>query len=362
MGATVALGLGILVVVAVYLVESQLAGQLDRELPSDAPSAYLWGVEPAQESGVRRLLEEAGAGTVTSVPVVMCRLAAVDGVPVEEILGNRDARRGRWALTREQRVTWLRELAPSNRLVEGELWSDPARPEVSLESGFARDVGARLGSELRFDIQGVPFDLVVTSLREVIWQSFDINFFVVAEPGALDDAPHFRMVGVRLPAEREAWMQDRLAADYANVTVFRVRAILEKVAGILERLALGVRLLGGFSIVVGCVVLAGAVSATTLKRSRETALLRALGLTRGGVARLLAVEYALVGAVAGALGAAGAYVLAHVFLERILEISPALPYLALPLIVLAAALLVAACGVAASGRALSVEPVRVLRE
>ena len=369
-GSIVALGLGILVVVTIYLVETRLAEELGSELPARAPSAYLWDVQPAQEAGVRAILTDAAAEAVTSVPVVLARIQSIDGTSVSKLLARKasledrpaDApRRRRWPLTREQRLTWLAELPASNRLVEGTLWSDPKVAEVSLERGFAEGLGAELGTIIEFDVQGIPIALTVTSLREVEWRSFDINFFLVVEPGVLEKAPHSRLIGVRLPAENELPMQDRITAEFPNVTVLRVRSILEKVTEILTRLALGVKVLGAFTVAVGFVVLAGAVSATTLRRRRETALLRALGVLRGGVVTLIATEYGVLGLVAGGTGAAGAYGLAHLFLVRVLDLPSALPYALAPWIVLGSAVLVAVCSVLASFRVLRVEPLRVLR-
>jgi putative ABC transport system permease protein len=364
-GSTVALGLGILVVVTIYLVETRLTAELAGELPVRAPSAYLWDVQPEQEEGVRAVLADAKAEAVNSVPVVMGRIQTIDDTSVAELLQRKREGRGRerrrWPLTREQRLTWLDELPPSNTLVEGTLWSDPERAEVSLERGFAEDLGATVGTRIEFDIQGVPLELVVTSLREVRWRSFDINFFVVVEPGVLDAAPQSRLLGVRLAVQDELQMQDRLSSEFPNVTVLRVRSILEKVTEILSRLAVGVRIVGSFTLVVGFVVLAGAVSATTLRRAREAALLRALGLLRGGVAALIATEYAVLGLASGLMGVAGAYGLAHVFLAQVLELPASLPYALAPWLVGASGLLVGLCGVAASFRVLLVEPLRTLR-
>ncbi len=388
-GAIVSLGLGILVIVTLELVARRLDGELSRELPESAPSVYLWDVQPSQGAGVRRLLEEEQALHVKSVPVVMARLAAVDGVSVAELLtqrgkarqseartsgaetrsdsnGGEDApgarRRGRWMLTREQRLTSLESLPSSNRIVSGELWSRPDAREISLEVDFARNLGATVGTRLEFNVQGVPMEFLVTSLREVEWRSFDINFFLVAEPGTLDGAPQFRLVGARLPAESELGFQGRLGAEYANVTVIRVRPILEKLREILSRLAAAVRVLAGFSVIVGLVVLAGAIGAATMRRAREAALLRALGLTRRGVALLLAIEFTLVGAVAGVVGTLGSFALAAAFLDSVLEISPQLPYTFAFAAVALTSALVALCGIAVSARVLRASPLEILRQ
>jgi putative ABC transport system permease protein len=364
-GAIVALGLGVLVVLAMSLVERRLAGEFARQLPTDAPSAFLIDIQPDQWPGVRGLLERAGAKRIESVPVVTSRLTAIDGVSVEDLTAHRPKDRNRnrrWLLTREQRLTYMRTLPPDNVVVAGALWSDPAhRPEVSVEESFAEDLELHLGSVLRFDVEGVPIDLVVTSIRKVNWRSFGINFSLVVEPGVLDQAPQQRFAAVRLPPGGEQRMQDLLAASYPNVTVLRIRELLEKVGKVLNRISLGVRFLGGFTVLAGIAILAGAISAGSARRSHEVALLKTLGMTRRGVVSHFAVEYALIGLVAGAIGACGAAALAWGVVTRGFNLTGQLEPWPLAIGIAASAALTVAAGLAASVRALQRRPIEVLR-
>jgi putative ABC transport system permease protein len=207
----------------------------------------------------------------------------------------------------------------------------------------------------------VPIELVVTSLRAVEWESFGINFFLVAEPGALDRAPHSLLAAADVPREHEQRLQDRVSAALSNVTVIRVRAILEKVRRVLARAGLAVQVLGAFTALVGLVLLAGVAGLGAARRTREAALWKVLGQTRAGVARLFALEFALQGLVAGFLGALGACALTWAFLEHVLELDGSIPWWTAPLAGLAAALLSALCGLAACARALAVRPIESLR-
>jgi putative ABC transport system permease protein len=345
------------------LIETRLGHALRTALPENAPSVFLVDVQPDQWDGVRETMIAGGAQSIDAVPVVMARMREVDGQDVTELAAELEKQgKPSWVFTREQRLTWLEELPESNELVAGELWSDPDRPEVSLEERFAADLGVSVGSTLKLDVQGVPFELAVTSVRKVDWKSFGINFFFVVEPGVLEDAPHFRIAAARLePAALEIALQNDLAEDFPNVTMMRVRPILEKVAGVLERLAFGIRALGSFTILTGLVILAGAIGTTALRRGREAALLKALGVTRGGVTRLFAFEYALSGLVAGALGAGGALVLSWAFLVKLAQLDVELPWITLPIAALATALLATLSGLSASLRALSARPMDTLR-
>lgn len=264
--------------------------------------------------------------------------------------------------TRELRLTWSEELPPDNQIVSGALWSEPDAFEISLEQDYAEDLGADVGSTITLDVQGVEIELLVTSIRTVEWESFGINFFMVVEPGPLDDAPHWRLAVARIePPERELELQAVLAGEYGNVTVLRVRPLLEKLSSVFARVSAGVRGLGSFTILTGLVILAGSVASSALRRGREAALLKSLGVTRGIIVRLFAVEYALIGLVAGSIGAVGAVALAWVFLTRVAGVNAAPHLAAVPVAGAATAALALVSGLLASTRPLATPPMATLR-
>ena len=362
-GAVVALGLGVLVVVSMGLVSRGLRRALIESLPPDAPSVFLLDVQPDQWPTVQDELEASRARSIEDVPVAMGRLRSIDGRTSAELIAEREnTGEAAWMFTRELRLTWLDELAPDNRIVEGELWSDPEAFELSVERDFARQMGVEVGSRVRLDVQGVPLELTVTSIRTVDWESFGINFFLVVEPGALEGAPHWRLAVARLePPEEELALQSRLATTVPNVTMLRVRPLLETLGVLLTRISAGIRGLGAFTIVTGLVILAGAVATSALRRGREAALWKSLGLTRAGVSRLFAVEFGLVGLVSGLIGSVGAVLLAQVFLTRVAEVEARLAFGAVPLATLATVVLSVAAGLLASRRPRSVPPIETLR-
>lgn len=358
-GSVVALGLGTMVVASTWIVQSRLRDGLLAQVPPSAPSVFLLDVQPSQLDGVRGALAEGRAEHVVAVPVVMARIAAVDGRPVEEMTSG-DGRMSR-RLTREQRLTSRAELPPDNQVVAGALWSDDARAEVSIEERYSRDLGLPLGAVITFDVQGVPLDLVVTSLRRVDWQSMGINFFLVAEPGALEGAPALHLLSARVPSVDEADLEARLGRAFPNVTVLRLGPVLEQIAALVGRIASGIGVLGAFTAAAGLFVLAGAASASALARRREVALLKVLGATRAEVAVLFAIEFGLVGALAGAIGSLGAVALASGFLTYVAELDLGPPLVAVPVSALACAVATAGAGLAASARALRAGPIEVLR-
>jgi len=362
-GAVVSLGLGVLVVLTITQVEAGLSEELETALPTDAPSAFLIDIQTHQWDGVQALLEAEQATRIDSVPVISARLTTVGGESIETLLEAAGEDRGkRWSLTREQRLTYLAELPDDNEIIEGSLWSQADTAEVSIEEGFASDLGVGLGDTLGFSIQGVPLELEVSSIRRVDWETFGINFFLVVEPGVLDDAPQIRLAATRLPAGREQALQNQLAASFPNVTMLKIREVLDKIRTALGRLGLGVRFLGGFTVIAGLIILAGSISAGTVRRGREVAVLKTIGVTRLGVVAIFSIEYALIGLVAGLIGSIGSCVLAWAALTQAMEVGwrwqqPL--YLAAGPAICATLSVVA--GLAVSWRALERRPVEALR-
>ncbi len=361
----VALGLGILVVLAMALVERHLTGELRSSLPKDAPTVFLIDIQPDQWDGVQRVLSLEGASRLDSVPMVMARLARINGRKVDEIARERAAsspENRQWALTREQRLTYMEVLPSDNKIVSGKLWSLKGIPELSVEERFAREtLGIDVGAKLEFDIQGVPLELTVTSLRKVDWRTFGINFFWVAEPGILENAPQTRLAAARLAEGKEDRVQDLLAREYPNVTMIRTREVLVRIAGIFDKLGVAVQFLGVFSVVAGLVLLAGAISAGSVRKSRETAILKVMGVSRPGVVGIFAVEYFLGGLVAGGVGTVGGALLSWFVVTHGFQIGWQPGIVILATAPLGTALLACAAGLSASLRALTVRPLEALR-
>jgi putative ABC transport system permease protein len=210
-------------------------------------------------------------------------------------------------------------------------------------------------------VQGVPVELTVTSLRTVDWRTFGINFFLFAETGPLDAAPQTRVAVARVAPADVPRVQAAVVAAFPNVTVIPVKDVMDKVLAVLENLGSAVRALGAFTVIAGVVVLGGTVAATQARRAREVALLKTVGMTRRDVAAVYAVEYALTGTVAAAVGVMAGGLLAWSVLTRLME----LPWSPRASEVVAAVgltvLLAVASGIAASARALATRPVEVLR-
>jgi putative ABC transport system permease protein len=363
-----ALGVGVMLLVAIALLEANLGRQIDYEQKRDAPSFFFIDVQPDQRDAFSRMVGAAGVPSPTLTPVVRGRVAAIDGRPVTRELIERRKREMPdkvWYLTREYALTWAAEPPPANVLTSGRWWTpDEAsrRALVSIEDEAAKFFGVRVGGRLTFDVQGVAVEAEVMSLRKVDWQSLTANFFMVLSPGALDGAPATYMATARVPASAETGLQDRVVGSFPNVTAIPVRGVLERVAQVLDQIAFAVRFMALFSIAAGLVVMAGALAATRYQRLYESVILKTLGATRWAIARAFAVEYACLGATAGVGGTALAAVLAWIVLRFVLDTPWTLEPERLVLGVLSTTGVALAVGLLATIRLLGEKPLSVLRQ
>jgi putative ABC transport system permease protein len=368
-GVIIALGVGVMLLVSIALLESSLDRQIDHEQRREAPSFFFVDIQPDQRDAFAGVVAEAGGGAVPVLtPVVRSRLVAVNGQPVTRDMVKR--RRGgpdndaAWYLRREYVLTYASELPPTNVLVEGRWWSstDGARPLVSVEEAAARHLGLRLGDRLTFDVQGIPVEAAVTSVRKVDWQTLSTNFFMILSPGALEGAPGTWVATVRVPPTAESRLQGAVVAAFPNVTAIPVRDVLERVGSMLEQMSLAIRAMAVFTVGAGLVVMISALAATRYARLRESVIWRTLGATRGVVARIFAVEYACLGAAAGLGGSALAVILSWIVLRFVLEVPWSLSLPPLALGVSLTVVMALGVGFLATFRLLGQKPLPVLRQ
>lgn len=357
----VSMGLAVMLVVAVALLDRSLRAQLADRGAREAPAFFFIDVQADQVDPFRALVRGAGGRDPEVIPVVRSRLAAVNGQPVARSAGSRA---DDWYLTREYVLTWAVDPPGRNTVVAGRWWTPEearAEPLISVEEDIARHLGVGLGDTLTFDIQGVSVAARVTNLRRVDWRTFNANFFVIFTPGVLEGAPGSYIATAHVMPADEPRVQAAVVSALPNVTAIPVREVLTRVTAIMDQIALAIRLVAGFTIAVGLIVLIGALTATRYQRLYQSVILKALGATRGLVARVFAVEYALLGALAGLGGTALAAVLAWAVLRFVLDVPWTWQPVTLTAGIAVSTALAVLVGFLATFRLLGERPLRILR-
>ncbi len=371
-GIVVSVGIGVMVIMAVGLLERSLIRQLGENRPEDAPTFFFIDIQPDQADGFVRLLHErTGDLNPQLTPLVRSRLAAINGRPVKIEEGGEEERdkprdkRKSWYFTREYVLTFLDRLPKDNEVVKGKWWKPgqvSSKPLVSVEEEAARNLGLDVGSVVEFEIQGATVSAEVSSIRKVDWGNFSTNFYMILSPGSLEGVPVTYVATARVPPQDEIPLQQAVVAAFPNVTAINIGDVLDSFARLLDRLSLAIRAVAAFCILAGALVMAAALAATRYRRLYESVILKALGATRGLIARSFATEYALLGAIAGVIGIALASALSWAVLYFILD----LPWSFQPGVLAVGFLLTVALNVTvgflATFRILGRRPLAVLRQ
>ncbi len=299
---TSALAVGMMAILLLTIVRTDLIAGWQRTLPADAPNRFLINVQDDQKDAVQKLLVDSGFADLSLSPMVRGRLVARNGIQLSTD-DYEDARAQR-LIDREFNLSYTDVLTDPSQIISGrEL--DPAAAEVSLETGLAKTLRLNLGDQLEFDVAGQLVTVKVTSIRRVDWDSMRANFFAIMTPRALKDAPQTWMTAFHVDPPQAGVVQ-QLVTQFPNLTVFDVGAILAQLQSILDKVAVAVQGLFVFSVLAGAIVLAAALSATRDERVHESALLRAFGATRQQLAHAQRIELLAIGAMAGVLAAGAA--------------------------------------------------------
>ena len=324
-----ALSVGLLALVLLVLLRTDLIASWREATPKDAPNRFVINVQPEQGQAFRERLQAAGVNRYDWFPMIRGRLVAINGKAVKP--DDYAEERARRLLDREFNLSNDADLPPHNQLSAGR-WTRNEANAVSVEEGLAKTLGLQLGDELRFDVGGTIAQGRITSLRKVDWSSMRVNFFVMFPSAAMPDVPLSYIAAYRAPEGANgssAAFDNALAREFPNITNVDVSASILQIQRVLDQVVRAVEFLFGFTLAAGLVVLFAAVTATREARSREFAVMRALGASGKLLAQVQRAELLGVGALAGVLASAAAmavgWALAHYVFEFSWNAAPWVP-------------------------------------
>ena len=309
-----ALAVGLLALVLLVLLRTDLISSWRAATPKDAPNRFVINVQPPQAEAFRAALKDAGVQRYDWYPMIRGRLIDINGKPVTpEQMGDDRARR---LVEREFNLSHSAEL-PAHNEVDAGRWKDNEPGGLSVEDGLAETLGLKLGDVLRFDLGGMNVEGRITSLRKVDWSSMRVNFFVLFPTAKLPDVPISYVAAYQAPTT--PGFDNALTRAFPNITSIDVSATIGQIQRVLDQVIRAVEFLFGFTLVAGLIVLFAAVSATREARAREFAVMRALGAGSKLLAQVQRAELLGVGALAGVLASLAAVAVSWALARYVFE-------------------------------------------
>ena len=349
-------GLAIMLVLLLVLLRAGLLEQWRVQLPANAHTHFLVNIGPGEREHLARRLSEEQFAPAMLHPVTRARY--LGRAPGEEESDERPPVDDppEWSFM----LSWSQSAPDADELTAGR-WFAPGERGVSVAAGFAREHDVRVGDVLRFALAERELTAPVRSLREVDWGRLEPDFVFVFSPETLADAPHVYMTSLRIAPSRADAIY-RVLAEFPTVSVLAVGQFIARAQSIVRRASVAVETMLGLVAAAGALVLFAGVRYSMAARRRQTALLRALGAGSRLLQGSLAIEFALLGLLAGVIAALGAEAVGAILQTQVFD----LDYRPYPWLWLAGTLLgtagITALGLAASRRALRTSPLRALWE
>jgi putative ABC transport system permease protein len=291
-----ALSVGLLALLLLVLLRTDLISSWRKATPPDAPNRFVINVMPEQGDAFLKNLRDAGVGKLDWYPMIRGRLVQVNGRDVTP--DDYTDERAKRLVDREFNLSHAAAQPAHNEVVAG-AWQAEEAGAISVEDGIAKTLNLKMGDTLRFDIGGIPTDAKITSLRKVDWGSMRANFFVMYPVSKLENVPVTYMSAFRAPDTRG--FDNALVKAFPNITNVDMTATLNQVQGVLDKVIRAIEFLFGFTLAAGVVVLFAAVTATREERAREYAIMRAVGARASLLRQVQRAELVGVGLLAGFL-------------------------------------------------------------
>ena len=308
------LAVGLLALVLLVLLRTDLINSWRQATPADAPNRFVINVMPDQADAFTKAIQDAGVRKFDWFPMIRGRLVAINGRDVSP--DDYAEERARRLVDREFNLSHSARLPTQNVVVAGR-WTSEEPGAISVEEGIAKSLGLAIGDSLRFDVGGMQTETKITSLRKVDWGSMRANFFAMYPVDKLDNVPATYMTSFKAPPT--PGFDNALVRQFPNITAVDMTATIGQIQRVLDQVIGAVEFLFAFTLAAGLVVLFAAVTATREERARDFAIMRAVGARASLLRQVQRIELIGVGLLAGFLASMVASVVGWALARYVFE-------------------------------------------
>ncbi len=289
-----ALGTGVMLILAVFLMQKGLLRDLRETASPRLPNVFLVDVRTDEVAGVKEFFahQQGVSQPLKLIPVVMGRFISINGQPVEEMKGEHYPRR----MLENAELSWADALPEGDKVTEGAWWTNSGAAQFAVSDGVAKRLHLGVGSQVELETGGATRALTVAAIYRSDGQHLGARVQFVLPSGQIADQPSTWYGGAHIDPKQVAAMERAFFAAYPTITVINVADVLERIENVVDQITFVVRLLAGFSILAGLTILASSIASTRFRRMQEAVVLKTLGATRMRIVRTFSVEFSCSGA------------------------------------------------------------------
>ena len=354
-----ALGLGVMLILAVYLMQAALLRDLRETASPNLPNIFLIDVTTDEVAGVKDFFthQPGVKQALDLMPVVTGRFVSLNGKTLDQLKEAHFPRR----MLENAELSWADSAPEGDKVTQGKWWTDPRGANLAIGSGVEERLHLGVGSTVELETGGVVHTLKVAAIYRSDGQHLASRVSFELPSGLLKDQSATWYGGAHIDPKQVPALERALFQAYPTITVINLADVLDRIESVVDQITFVVRFLAGFSIFAGLMILASSIASTRFRRMREAVVLKTLGATRMRIVRTFSVEFSVLGLLAGSVGVVFANILTRVLLHR-LEVGFHIEWRATIVALLGTAVLATATGWVASYRILGLRPLEVLRE
>ena len=292
----IAIGLGLTVLAIIGQVDGNLRTSINNNLPEVAPSYFVIDIQKSQIEEVRDILNSnKGVISFDEAPMLRGIITKINNKQASEVAGDH------WVIRGDRGITYFEELPKRFNLTKGQLWPKDysGATQISFAAEQAEELGIGIGDSVTVNIMGREITGEITSLRNVDFSSAGIGFVIAMNPSALKKAPHSFIMTIYASTEAETEVFNDLSSRFSNITLIKVRNVIERVSNLLSSVATASSYGALTTLAMGFLVLLGSAASGQSARSYDAAILKTLGATRKDLIISYIIRFSLVGATAG---------------------------------------------------------------
>lgn len=346
-------GLSLLFLVVLAETRTDLVDSWSETLDEDTPNYFLFNIQEYNLEPISNYFEDQSQITPDFTPLIRGRLLSAKRPGSDVNFDN--------LMDREANLTWQNLLPVSNKLVAGKWWAEGDEvKEVSVDQEIAVSMDLEIGDELTFSAGGKTFSVSVTSFREIEWQSFSPNFFFILSPTAGKELPNSYITSIKVKDSNK--LMNNFVASFPTITSVNLEAIINQAKNSISSASLAVQYIFLLTLIAGVLALIASIYANKDQRTKEAAIMHAIGASRAMIFKSAASEFFILGILSATTAVIFSTLLSSVIFYQFLDLIYSPNILILGLSFLLAITFIFVAGVLSIRKSIYASPMITLRD
>jgi len=300
----VSIMMGIILLIFVVQIESAFVEDLTAINVDKKPDVFMFDLQDRDFEKFQSLKTEHQWDLTQLSPMIRGRLLKVnDRVLVDEVkdsqgamYSTREEENSNQMKNRSVNVSYRTKLSWAEEIVSGKWNSNKCEKtdfcEISLEERYAKRIGAKINDVLTFDISGVEIKGVVKSFRSVKWTSFEPNFFILFQDGAINEAPKTFLGSFKNKnSEEKQALFKLMAQNFKSTSLIDLNELITKLLKMFDLVSFAIKFISIISLVTALTVVLSISFHHLDMREKDFMLFKLMGFKNNQIRRIFTNEF-----------------------------------------------------------------------